>query len=434
MSTELVAVQTAVAEFDKVGAGIAELEKKYKGVVYDVSTTAGLDAAKEARLQIRAPRFAIENLRKAAKAPILKLGKDLDARAAEITEKILAIEIPIDKQIKTEEDRKEAEKQARIAAELKRVTEIRTRIDTIRAWPTHYAGRASALVEQAVRVAREYVIDTTFAEFAEEATRTLGESLKGLEAELERARQREAERDELERLRKEAEAREVIEAARRKLESTVRAQLATIRDMAATAVTASAADIVQAIEALTHITFNPAAFGEFHTEIEDARAATLATLRQQYAAATQREMEQAHAAAERAELDRLRAEQADRERAERIAAEDAARAKARTAEAEETAARRAAVVAELDKEQQEIAERAKAHGLGPTPDAGEFPPLTTVFHTEAIEVIETVTANHRPKPADSEIADAVAFAFGVEAEIAHAWLLSYGLFDEARAA
>ena len=84
MSTAVVEVQNAVAEFDKVAAGLAELKGKYAGVVFDVTTTKGMDEAKAARAAIREPRYEIERVRKAAKAPILKLGKELDDRAKAI--------------------------------------------------------------------------------------------------------------------------------------------------------------------------------------------------------------------------------------------------------------------------------------------------------------------------------------------------------------
>ena len=112
MSTELTEVTKAVAEFDRVGAGLAELRKQYGNVVYDVTTTAGMNDAKVARAAIREPRYEIERIRKAAKAPILALGKKLDTEAARITSELEKLERPIDGAIKAEEDRKEAEKQA----------------------------------------------------------------------------------------------------------------------------------------------------------------------------------------------------------------------------------------------------------------------------------------------------------------------------------
>lgn len=221
MSTAIVEVQSAVAEFDKVAAGLEVLKETYAGVVYDVRTSKGMDEAKAARAAIREPRYEIERVRKAAKAPILKLGKELDARAKEITEQILAIESPIDEQIKNEEARKEREKQAKIEAEQRRVSGIQARIDAIRNWPSNAAGKPASLVEQQLRNATDYVIGEEFEEFADAARSVLEAStaaLKGIlaervahEAEQERIT---AEREELARLRAEQEKREAAERER----------------------------------------------------------------------------------------------------------------------------------------------------------------------------------------------------------------------------
>ena len=48
MSTELTEVTNAVAEFDRVSAGIAALRKKYSGIVYEVTTAPGMADAKAA--------------------------------------------------------------------------------------------------------------------------------------------------------------------------------------------------------------------------------------------------------------------------------------------------------------------------------------------------------------------------------------------------
>jgi cation transport ATPase len=80
-----------------------------------------MEAAKAARAEIREPRFAVEKVRKAAKAPLLAIGRRIDAEAVRITEAILAIEEPIDGQIKAEEARKVAEREAKRAAEVERL-------------------------------------------------------------------------------------------------------------------------------------------------------------------------------------------------------------------------------------------------------------------------------------------------------------------------
>lgn len=57
MATDIEQVQTALTEFDRVGAGLAQLAKNYSGVLYDVETPQGLAHAKAARLALRTPRY-----------------------------------------------------------------------------------------------------------------------------------------------------------------------------------------------------------------------------------------------------------------------------------------------------------------------------------------------------------------------------------------
>lgn len=221
MSTELSDVTKAVAEFDRVGAGLAGLSKQYKGVVYEVATTMGMDEAKAARVAIREPRYEIERIRKAAKAPILALGKKLDSEAARITSELLKLEDPIDQQIKAEEDRKERERQAKIEAEQKRVADIQARIENMRTLALSLAACDSAAIARGIAHAGKWVIDDSFAEFHQAAQDAKDASLSRLRQmhdaavahEDEQARIK-AEREELARLRKAEEERQAAERAR----------------------------------------------------------------------------------------------------------------------------------------------------------------------------------------------------------------------------
>ena len=119
--TSIALVQGALVEFDKVEYGLADLKARFGNVIYDVGTTAGMAAAKAARLEIRGPRYAVDKVLKATKEPLNAIKKELDDRAGQITAALLEIETPIHEQIKAEEDRKAAEKaeRERVAAEKK---------------------------------------------------------------------------------------------------------------------------------------------------------------------------------------------------------------------------------------------------------------------------------------------------------------------------
>ena len=317
-STNLEKVSGAIVYFKSVDAGIAALRERFGGVVYDCTTREGLDAAKAARAEVRAPRVEVEKIRKEAKAPLLALGRDLDAEAKRITDALMAIEGPIDTQIKIEENRREAERQEKIRVEAERVAEIRRRIDTIRGWPAQYAGKGSALLRQAIEQARHYVIDTSFAEFLDEASREMARAIELLETEHEGALQREAERAELDRLRAEQAERERVEAERKAAEEAelkarreaiereerearerreaedrrvreIREAIHKLHAAVAASIGADPVTIANTIEVLTHTAIDPVTFGEFAAEAELTRLNAISALQVQYTIALQRQ-------------------------------------------------------------------------------------------------------------------------------------------------
>jgi colicin import membrane protein len=218
MSADIELVQKTIAEISRVEAGLAHLRATYGGVVYEVTSSDGLEAARAARRAVREPRFEVEKIRKAGKAPILALGKMLDAEAARITRELTAIENPIDAQIEAEETRREQEKEARIQAEMKRVADIQARINQIRHVVTLAASVPSARVREFAQELGQIRIDETFAEFQDAASVAVGAAREGLAQLLEAALAREAEvarvqaeRAELAQLRAEQEARAMLE-------------------------------------------------------------------------------------------------------------------------------------------------------------------------------------------------------------------------------
>jgi hypothetical protein len=165
--TAVESVNTAVAKFDRVAAGLADLQSKYQGVLFEVATPKGMKDALAARAAIRAPRVEVEKVRKEVKAPLLALGKEIDARAASITVELLALEEPVDQQIKAEESRREAEKLRKADAERKRVALIQDAIEQdFRCVPTQMVGQSATTIESHIRsvVAIEITADR-FAEF-----------------------------------------------------------------------------------------------------------------------------------------------------------------------------------------------------------------------------------------------------------------------------
>lgn len=115
------AASTAIAEYSKTQAALAQLSELYKGVVFDVTKSAGLTQARKARQEIREYRTSLEAMRVQIKAPALERCRLIDSEAKRITAALLELEQPIDRQIKNEEERKENERLAKERAEAERV-------------------------------------------------------------------------------------------------------------------------------------------------------------------------------------------------------------------------------------------------------------------------------------------------------------------------
>jgi hypothetical protein len=170
MSAEIEQVTLALTTINKVEMGLTDLRQKYEGVVFDVSTGVGMEVAKEARRDVREPRLEVERIRKAAKAPILALGKKLDSEAARITAELEKLEGPIHLQITTEETRKEAEKERRLAAEIARVAALQERIAELRGCQMLSPSSGSQLVLEHIADLEAIPVDATFDEFEQQAS------------------------------------------------------------------------------------------------------------------------------------------------------------------------------------------------------------------------------------------------------------------------
>ncbi len=175
MKAGIATVQTAIVEFDKIAAGLAALEAAHpKDVACDVRTAAGMKQAIAGRAAYRSPRIALEAARKAAKAPLLTTGREIDAFAKSVEKRLLEGESHYDDQIKAEESRKEAEREAKIEAERERVAGIQERIAELRGHPS--LPMQSALIAEHISDLRAIVVDESFQEFMvqAEAVRTQG--------------------------------------------------------------------------------------------------------------------------------------------------------------------------------------------------------------------------------------------------------------------
>ena len=124
LTTSLEVVKGKVAEFDKISAGLAAIEKEHpKDVVCDVTTREGMKQAVAGRAAWRDPRVALEKVRQAAKAPVLALGREIDGFAKALEATLLEGEENYDRQIKVETEKKKRDEEAKAKAEADRIVE-----------------------------------------------------------------------------------------------------------------------------------------------------------------------------------------------------------------------------------------------------------------------------------------------------------------------
>lgn len=217
---------TPIAEYTETAAALADLRQRHAGVVYDVTVPKEMKLAKEARAELRGLRTGLEKKRVEIKAPALERCRLIDAEAKRITGELIALEDPIDLQIKTEETRAEAEKLAKFEAERLRVEAIQKRIDEIRNLPSTLVGKPSVIIAgQLAKLRADELSEDEFAEqfvIAREAHTTAivrVEQLLAAQQEADAEKKRQAERDaEMEAMRKKMaeQQRSIDEAAEAK--------------------------------------------------------------------------------------------------------------------------------------------------------------------------------------------------------------------------
>jgi IgA-specific serine endopeptidase len=345
---------TAIADYNPVAAGLAELKARLKDRAYDLTTVKGNDEARKDRLELVRLRTSVEAKRKELKAPVLERSQLIDSEAARIKAEILALETPIDEQIRADEARREQEKQARVEAKRKADAEIRERIEAVRRLVLRAQGKDSGTIEGKLALAMAFAVDDSFAEFKAEAQSVKVDVVSALQqmhaaaleheaaarklaeerAELERQRAELAQREEQERARQAQEQARIAQEQRaeaERLEGIARAQRERLEaeERAAQALREEQDRVAAAARA------------EQDRIAAEARAAEQARLDEQ--ARVQRQQEEAAAAERAAQAEAAAAE----ERKQRKLAEDLARVTAELAAAQE--AERIAAKTRLEK-------------------------------------------------------------------------------------
>ncbi|MDB5777560.1 MAG: hypothetical protein JWP38_3693 [Herbaspirillum sp.] len=129
---------------------------------YDVTTTAGMKVAVDLRAEGRSIRVASEKARKERKAPILEIGKLLDSKQKELEAEISPLESKFDDDIKAEENRKEADRLAKLAVERARREAIEARIDVLVRTPLIVVGQSSVVIDRVIQSFMTEVLDGSY--------------------------------------------------------------------------------------------------------------------------------------------------------------------------------------------------------------------------------------------------------------------------------
>ena len=234
-------IETQVAEWSATDAGLRAVVETTAGISVEAHAEGpakGYKAVEAARKLLKVHRTAIEGRRKELKAPILELGKLVDAEAKRLTEIVEPREMELAADAKAYEDRLEAERkaeEARVAAERAEADrlareKLQSRIDSVQALggtvDLAYLQTAGddeiASMLARLRAEKEESEAAAAKEESERAERERLEAIATAEREAKEAAARAA-RDEEERVRREAAEAEA--AAERQRLAAERAEM-----------------------------------------------------------------------------------------------------------------------------------------------------------------------------------------------------------------
>jgi hypothetical protein len=304
MTTEILdAPKSAVVQYQPFYAQLAQLEKDNASLVFDYESKKGNKEARSHVNTLRLTKGALERTRKEAKAESLRIGRAIDAEAAEIESRIEAMIIVHQKKLDEIEQR-----------EKDRVDALRARLAQMDR--TGVSAVTSDEIRQSIAELEDIAIDDSWQEFVSEAAKLKDARLIDLRGELDARMKYEAEQIELARLRKEAEER----AQRERDEAIAKAAAEKAAAEAAARVEAEAAKARRAIEEAELKAKQEREAAE-RRELELKLQAEQAERRR--VEAEQKAIRDAKEAAERAEAEKQRAIQAEKDRVAALAKAEA---------------------------------------------------------------------------------------------------------------
>ncbi|MBK9497400.1 MAG: hypothetical protein IPO08_23340 [Xanthomonadales bacterium] len=211
--------------FDPIEAGLQALRDEATKTVFDCTTKAGDDAARQFRAGCVKIRTSADRAYKEWNEPMLDMQRQMRGKRDYIKDEVTQVEEPIDSQIKAEESRKAAEKAERERIERERILVITTKIEAIKGIPIFLINENSEGVQTAIAQLEARPIELEeFGDFTGEAASAKSKALETLsdmhtkkvlaEQAAEAARQEQLKLEEQRRQQAEAERQQRAEQAR----------------------------------------------------------------------------------------------------------------------------------------------------------------------------------------------------------------------------
>jgi colicin import membrane protein len=147
MTTETTQELTVLLDLTQTEKDLQLAEQKHMNVVYDVKVPKEMQAAKQARKELKTMRTTVEGKRLEAGRVMFSMKQKNDEKAKGLIARIAAMEDPIDASIKAEEARIEAEKQAEILANNARIEAHREAIKRMREFPMSLQGKPADVMQ-----------------------------------------------------------------------------------------------------------------------------------------------------------------------------------------------------------------------------------------------------------------------------------------------
>lgn len=294
-----------LTELSSVEQTVNELTRRYDGVVYDVTTPAGMAAAKKDHGELRSINARLEEAHKKDKAFYWEGCLIADAKKRQLVEVINKYKLPLAATIDAENQRVERERADKIRAENERRQGIQLKIQKFRAVAQAMVNKTSAEIEEVLGKVKLAVVDSeTYAEWIGEATQARLDAVVALESLLIDVREREAEQARIaaDRARlKELEDRIAAEEVRK---NGIHALIRELREWYITPQMDSE-DVAVMRNSIASQKLDPAKYQEFIGEAQEALDKTVAELDREIDALKTKENQ----AAEQKRLDDERREQ-----------------------------------------------------------------------------------------------------------------------------